>query len=1394
MQELISMYRDRLTDLTAKNKSLKLMKIYNKNHFDIHSFSKIEVGLDVAILEKVCALEDEISLIPQNSLVEESVLVNHRLIQLKREVDLIEQETGNNPFYVAYGFLEGFLVPNFFIRCPILFIPARLNKATVNNKPYWVLGVGEEAIPFINQTFIMAIQKYIGGDISLSIQDEISSGLPSNLKDILPFIYELLRKHDISLTLETDQSIAPFKNIKKENIPEGKKGFTLYPYAVMGKFQQSTSTLLNDYNLLLDELPEDGFLDALINGSEENEGDFEEISEEELNQVHPSENFFVLETDASQEAVVVAARNRKGLIVHGPPGTGKSQVIVNLIVDRMSKGQKVLLVCQKPAALDVVYNRLGQINLQNHVALVHDFNKNKIDVYRKIASVIDRSLPIKGQDIDRISNEKFALAQKLNKTAFSLHQERPFGKSLFYLYSKAKWDQTLIIEAEDLLGNLTFDELEMTLIELKTVIELKQKYDTSNHPWNNRKSFAGFSVKQHLDLSNILSSIVKDVKQVANLKNELHLLFEPVYYLENIHVLYEMQKVTTVIKNRNLHKHILRFFSDENAHQVTENDKHLEIIKSKFGSFQKQINILNERPEAVTGLRYEEAVKWNEKLKLFGELNKKFTRFFNHSWYSVKREIQDHFKANGISFNMQSLHEYHAKVETYILFEEIRNEANLVYFYSDAPIENQLDKWNVWIKLKENVKDFIQAFVETQTCFPDWINNPSTHDHLGEFFNEPFSNEINGLIKLAEQTRELNVQICSLEPYLKRETVNEFVKQLNEGVYSIPEYEGLFRTLDQFDSLCRLDQMKEEMGDLKKTLLERCAQKAPLESTPNLVDFWINLIRNSFLHAWILQIESGEPHVKDVSTEIYKSNLDRFQKLLNDKRKAVPILIDSLLANSATQVVGSTRQKLKHESNKKRKLMPLRQVVGHFYDDLLKLVPCWLCTPEAVSAIFPLHQDMFDLVIFDEASQCPVENAIPSIYRAKHLIVAGDEKQLPPSSFFQASIEDEDEDEDDNTIYVDKTDKHAKSLLEWAKPKFPDKWLTWHYRSEYEELINFSNYAFYDKRIQIAPSVKKGTGSRPIEFIKVDGHWENSSNRVEAEKIVDSVINILQNDDSQPTLGIITFNKDQADLINDVFEERMVKSPELRLLIDEARSRKNGDEHIGLFVKNIENVQGDERDVILFSVAYAKNSEGKMVSQFSALSRDGGGNRLNVAISRARRKVIIVCSFEPSEWTRAETYAQGVKYLKRYLEYGKAISDGDYSLAQSILNGLIDATNVKDLNNQLIFDSGFEEEVCNALRACGYDVHTQVGFSGYRIDLAIVDPVGKERYFLGIECDGATYHSSKVARERDFYRQRFLESKGWKIHRIWSRNWWLAKNKEIEKIQKVLEALLEEVK
>lgn len=1379
MKELLSLYRDRLTDLTANNKSLKLMRLTNKNHFDIHTLSNIQNGLHTKILEEVCALNDQIPLFAQNSLEEEAMLANHKLQQLKREVDLIEQETGNNPFYVAYGFLEGFLVPEFYIRCPILFYPSRLSKSNVSNKPYWVLEVGDENAPFINKTFIMAIQKYIGGDISNSISEELEK-LPKALAEIIPFLYELLKRHDISLTVETSQSITAFKNMNKENIPDGKNAFTLVPYAIMGKFQQSTSTLLNDYNHLIENPPIEGYLHDLIEGSEGEDSDFEEIDNEMLNNVHPSENFFVLETDASQEAAVVAARSKKGLIVHGPPGTGKSQVIVNLIVDRMARGQRVLLVCQKPTALDVVYNRLGKINLQNHVALVHDFNKNKMNVYGKIASVIEKGLPRSSQDYDRISTEKYVLSEKLNQIATSLHKERPFGKSLYYLYSKTKWNQDQIIEVSDLLDDITYDDLRTQLIDLHTIIELMQKYDHPNYAWHKRKSFASFSAKHHLELKNVMQSFVDQARKASGKCAVMELLFKPVYFMENHQTLLGLEQALEFLKNRNLHRHILKFFVDND--REFENEDHLVNVKQKYASLRKQIEILKNRTEVVEGLSLDEAKVWNENIKQFDKMNKKITRFLNANWYSRKKELQVHCREKNISFDGNSVHAYRERIESLLLFERLRGEAGGLHFFKDAPSENRVSQWENWILLKDQSIQFLEEFVQAQVAFPNWIKNPDSIKVLEEFYSEAFADEVRGYIELSDFTTELHSLIRKTSSFISNDESLKLKEQINKGEYDLPTLEGLQQSVDDFNSLSRLDQMKEEMGNFKKSLIARCAKKAPFEMTPNAAANWLQLIENSFMHEWILQVEEEEPHVKDVSTEMYQRNLERFAAILKEKRKAVPLLVDSRLGHQALEVVGTARQKLKHESNKKRKLLPLRQVVGHFYDDLLKLVPCWLCTPEAVSAIFPMEQNMFDLVIFDEASQCPVENAVPSIYRAKQLVIAGDEKQLPPSSFFQASADDEESDEEDNNAYVDRTDKQAKSLLEWSKSKFPDQWLTWHYRSNYDDLINFSNYAFYDKRVQIAPSVSNANHTRPIEFISVEGLWENRSNRVEAEKIVDTVLDILQNDDKKPTLGVITFNKQQADLINDVLEQRLAKNPEYHMLIEEARNRKNGDEHVGLFVKNIENVQGDERDVILFSVGYAKDTVGKMVSNFGPLSRDGGENRLNVAISRAKNKIYIVCSFEPREWTRVETYARGVRLFKRYLEYGKAISDANHELAQSILNGLVDATNVLDTKNHLVFDSGFEEEVCKALRDKGYEIHTQVGFSGYRIDLAIVDPVSKERYILGVECDGAAYHSSKVARERDLYRQRFLESKGWKIHRIWSRNWWLGKNKEIEKI------------
>jgi superfamily I DNA and/or RNA helicase len=414
---------------------------------------------------------------------------------------------------------------------------------------------------------------------------------------------------------------------------------------------------------------------------------------------------------------------------------------------------------------------------------------------------------------------------------------------------------------------------------------------------------------------------------------------------------------------------------------------------------------------------------------------------------------------------------------------------------------------------------------------------------------------------------------------------------------------------------------------------------------------------------------------------------------------------------------------------------------------------------------------LFDIVIYDEASQIPIEYTLPSLYRAKRFVVAGDEKQLPPTDFFKASF-DEDEEIDDINV---------KSLLELCKGKCPAVLLSFHYRSKYEELIEFSNYAFYNGKIAVSPNKETGC---PFEFIRVNGIWENRKNYKESETVVEKVYELLK-EDHKKSIGIITFNAEQRDLIYEMLDKKSLEDEEFRKLYEKSLNLKKDGEDLGLFVRNIENVQGDERDIIIFSIGYARDKDGKLRYNFGPLNKAGGENRLNVAITRAKEKIIIVSSIDPEELNVENTQNEGPKLFKRYLQYAKAIANNDKVNAEIILDTLCKINEVK----RLYFDSPFEEEVYNELIKRGYIVDTQVGCSRYRIDLAIKHPK-EDKYILGIECDGATYHSSRSAKERDLYRQKFLEMKGWKIIRIWSRNWWKNKEKEIERIEKEVKRIL----
>lgn len=454
----------------------------------------------------------------------------------------------------------------------------------------------------------------------------------------------------------------------------------------------------------------------------------------------------------------------------------------------------------------------------------------------------------------------------------------------------------------------------------------------------------------------------------------------------------------------------------------------------------------------------------------------------------------------------------------------------------------------------------------------------------------------------------------------------------------------------------------------------------------------------------------------------------------------------------------------------------INKFVERYNYELFGGVKVWLLTPDSVSEILPLRMGLFDLVIFDEASQMYVERGLPAIYRAKKVVIAGDHKQLRPSSLGFGRIDYEEGISEEDTAALEE-----ESILDLARARYDSILLNFHYRSKYEELIAFSNYAFYGGRLYVSPNISE-PAKPPIEVHRVNGVWDSTSNVAEAKRIIELLRDFFMTRRNNETAGIITFNASQRDLINDMLDDECAKDPTFgRIVNDELRRFDNG-EDVGLFIKNIETVQGDERDVIMFSVAYAPNSEGKMMQRFGWLNNRGGENRLNVAISRAKRKIHIVTSIDPEDLKVEDTMNAGPKILRKYLQYARAISDGDRFMADSILRSFNDdrwkeAPIIES-------ESGVAERVYNSLIRKGYTVDRRVGIGGYQIDLAVKQ---NGNYILGIECDGHLYETSRSARERDYHRQKYLESNGWNMHRVWTPGMWKDPEREISKIVKAIE-------
>ena len=467
-----------------------------------------------------------------------------------------------------------------------------------------------------------------------------------------------------------------------------------------------------------------------------------------------------------------------------------------------------------------------------------------------------------------------------------------------------------------------------------------------------------------------------------------------------------------------------------------------------------------------------------------------------------------------------------------------------------------------------------------------------------------------------------------------------------------------------------------------------------------------------------------------------------------------------------------------YQISKKQKYWPIRKMMEVYGEFVLSLFPCWLLSPENVSSLLPLEKNMFDIVIFDEASQVFIESTIPTIYRGKNIVVAGDAKQLRPSTtFMKRYLGGDPESQED---YAVQAALEVDSLLDLAVSRYESANLTYHYRSRHSELIDFSNNAFYSSNLEVAPNISRNVKSKPIERYKVAGKWIDRKNLVEAKKIVELLKEIFKTRKHNESIGIITFNTEQQSCIADCIDRETSKDPEFRSDMLKETHRLEDGEDTSIFIKNLENVQGDERDIIIFSIGYAENAEGKVYTNFGSLSSEGGENRLNVAITRAKSKIIVVTSIEP-EILKVDTAKHlGPKLLKKYLMYVRAVSKGDNEEVKAILSEL-NTTEVSEPERIMTSVASVEDRIKERLTKLGYMVDTNIGNSKSKISLAIYDEK-TDRYLVGVELDKDAFAASSSSMERDVYKPRFLEARGWTLIRVWCRDWWLYPQRVIKSI------------
>jgi very-short-patch-repair endonuclease len=1130
-------------------------------------------------------------------------------------------------------------------------------------------------------------------------------------------------------------------------------GFEVSTELVLGTFSFAKYLMWKDLNANAAQLLQSPLVKHLLErdpGGEGFSGSDEFPRPERLDAtVTPAELFTPLPADSSQLSAVVASAGNHSFVLDGPPGTGKSQTIANMIAHNLALGRRVLFVAEKRAALDVVYRRLAEKGLGEFCLELHSSKASKVEVLKQLDRAWDVRDALSAEDWEREAARLQTLRTRLNQMVEVLHRRWRNGLSLHQAIGRVVRDHGPLTprlmwptgtEHDAAEYGLLLDISRRLGLNGSAARDLSSKFGALaqtqwSNAWQAQIASASRELPQALDALNSASERLIALTQLSL----------PVTEVTHIQQLNELATLLGECHGLNLSfafapDTVTRIDGARRACQLIENYRELEEGLS-----------LTYADEACRRIPFE---------AMHGEWQEAEGKFWFLATFA-KKKVARHLASVGGATGLPDT------LSDLAILERLHT-----HLLELDTLSSDVQSMPGWQGLASDTARTLRAVTLAERLRSKLSMLAESPDHLISLRSAVARLVIDANDMLAAGD-QIGAALSTLQLALSRydEAVRLFAGLAATSSEMLPNIAALRATSvsiqqqeEQLKAWCDWCRVREQASEAGLANLAQALEEGGLLPSATEETFV-----TAYAYWFATQGIDGEPLLRTFVAAEHMSDIAAFNRLDDELAKLTVRYIRAKLCGlipSKNDIPKSSGFAiLKHELQKSRRHKPVRQLAIEMGDALNRLAPCMLMSPLSIAQFLPADQPPFDLVIFDEASQIAPWDAIGSIARGRQVVIAGDPRQMPPTNFFNrgANAGDDDTAEDMESI-----------LDECLGAGVPSHSLSWHYRSRHESLIAFSNHRYYDSNLITFPAAE--TRASAVEWRRVEGVYAKGKgryNQAEAEAIVNETVKRLTDPAfiaAGLSIGIITLNSDQQKLINDLLDAARKQYPQIEPFFEDGQTEP-------VVVKNLETVQGDERDLIMLGIGYGPTEAGSpvMSMNFGPLNKDGGWRRLNVAITRSRREMLVFSSFDPSMIDLNRTNARAVRDLKHFIEFAQR---GPRALAEAV-QGSVGG-----------YDSPFEEAVAQGLRRLGWQVVPQIGVSRFRIDLGIVHPDRPGDYLAGVECDGATYHSAATARDRDKVRGAILRGLGWDLVRLWSTEWWVDKEGALQRLHAALNNLL----